>query len=143
MLSLAPFLFLVSMFFSDTSPETIKGIRLEEFTRGTQRSIEVDAKQTTVRLNDAEETVKTDGKVWKKLQRQVGKLPLKNLDKVPILSKQHQVDAALHATLTVTTSDTAYTSPTFDHNAPPAEFKDVVDCLYRQVPAEMREGFGR
>ncbi|WP_373511821.1 hypothetical protein, partial [Persicitalea sp.] len=86
---------------------------------------------------------KTDEKVWKKLQEQVRELPLKSLNEVPVLSKKHQVDAALAATLTIATADSTYISPTFDHNAPPAEFEKIVDCLYRQIPAGMRENFGR
>ncbi len=122
---------------------TVKSIRLEEFTRGTQRSIEVDAENTTVRLNDAEETVKTDAKVWKKLREQIQHLPLEKLDKVLVTSKAHQVDGALAATLSVATADSTYRSPTFDHNAPPAELREIVDCLYRQIPAGMRAEFGR
>ena len=125
------------------SPEPIQSIRLEEFTRGTQRSIEVDAEKTTVRLNDAEKTVKTDAKVWKKLQGQIQNLPLEKLDAVVVTSKKHQFDGALAATLSVTAADSTYRSPTFDHNAPPAELEAIIDCLYRQIPAEMRAGFGR
>ncbi|WP_373513717.1 hypothetical protein, partial [Persicitalea sp.] len=93
-------LLLLLSLLSASSPEPIKRIRLEEFTRGTQRSIEVDAEKTTVRMNDAETVAKTDEKVWKKLQEQVRELPLKSLNEVPVLSKKHQVDAALAATLT-------------------------------------------
>ena len=126
-----------------TVTEPILSIRLEEFTRGTQRSIEVNAEKTIVRLNDAEETMKTDAKFWKKLREQVQQLPLEKLDKVLVISKKHQVDAALAATLSVVTDDSTYRSPTFDHNAPPAELAAVIDCLYRQIPAGMQAGFGR
>ncbi len=142
MFFLSPFLFLVSLLLNN-NPDLIQSIRLEEFTRGTQRSIEIDAEKTIVRLNDAEETVKTDAKVWKKLQGQIQNLPLENLDKVIVTSKKHQFDGALAATLSVATNDSTYRSPTFDHNAPPVELETVIDCLYRQIPAEMRAGFGR
>ncbi len=125
------------------SPEAIKSIRLEEFTRGTQRSIEVDAEKTIVRVNDDQETLTTDAKVWNELRKQIQDLPLGKLDKVPVLSKKHQFDGALAASLTITTSDSTFTSPTFDHNAPPAELESIVDCLYRQIPAKMQERFGR
>jgi len=142
MLFLSPFLFLVSLFLTK-NPDSIKSIRLEEFTRGTQRSIEINAEKTVVRLNDAEETVKTDPKVWKKLRAQIQHLPLEKLDKVVVTSKKHQVDGALAATLSVVKSDSTYRSPTFDHNAPPAELAAIIDCLYRQIPAGMQAGFGR
>ncbi|GHB62743.1 hypothetical protein [Persicitalea jodogahamensis] len=125
------------------SPEVIKSIRLQEFTRGTQRSIEVDAEKTVVIINEAEETTKTDPVVWKELKGQILDLPLTALDKVTVLSKKHQFDGALAASLTITTPDSTYTSPTFDHNAPPAELKAIVDRLYQQVPAAMRERFGQ
>ena len=125
------------------SSEPVESIRLEEFTRGTQRSIEINSRQTTVRLNDTEETKKTDAKVWQKLLQLTQKLPPEKLDKVPILSKKHQVDAALAATLAVVTPDTTYISPTFDHNAPPDEFREIVDCLYRQVSGSIAESFGQ
>lgn len=125
------------------SPGPIESIRLEEFTRGTQRSIEINAEKTIVRLNDAEETAKTDPKVWKKLREKIQGLSLEKLDKVVVTSKAHQVDGALAAKLSVATTDSTYNSPTFDHNAPPNELAAIVDCLYRQIPAGMRAGFGR
>lgn len=119
----------------------VTSILLTEFTRGTQRSIEVTPTQTTVRINDTEETAPTPAEAWQSLTRQLAELPLPTLAEIPILSKKHQVDAALHATLTVVAHDSTYTSDTFDHNAPPAQLQPIVDSLYRQIPASLRERF--
>ncbi|MPR33093.1 hypothetical protein [Salmonirosea aquatica] len=120
---------------------TIENIRLTEFTRGTNRSIEVTPTQTTVRINDAQETTPTPSKSWQDLTQQLQNLPVSSLAEIPILSKKHQVDAALHATLTVVTSDTTYTSDTFDHNAPPELLRSIVDSLYRRIPATLQDRF--
>ena len=125
------------------SSDSIESILLTEFTRGTQRSIEVTPTQTTVRINDTEETAPTPAKTWQSLTQQIGDLPLASLPKIPILSKKHQVDAALHATLTIVASDSTYTSDTFDHNAPPVQLQPIVDSLYHQIPASLRERFQR
>ncbi len=121
----------------------VKSILLTEFTRGTNRSIEVTPTQTTVRVNDAEEIAPTPAETWQALTRQVLNLPLLELAKIPILSKKHQVDAALHATLTVVAKDTTYTSDTFDHNAPPKKLQTLVDSLYRQIPTSLKDRFGQ
>ena len=123
--------------------DRVESILLTEFTRGTQRSIEVSRTQTKVRLNDTEETTPTPAEIWQELTLQVTDLPYPTLAKIPIISKKHQVDAALHANLTVVTSDSTYTSDTFDHNAPPEQLQAIVDGLYRQIPASMREQFQR
>ena len=122
---------------------SIKNILLTEFTRGTNRSIEVTPTQTTVRVNDTEETAPTPTETWRSLAQQVADLPVASLPKISILSKKHQVDAALHATLTVVASDSTYTSDTFDHNAPPEQLRALVDSLYRQIPTTLRERFQR
>lgn len=122
---------------------SIKNILLNEFTRGTNRSIEVTPTHTMVRVNDTEETAPTPAETWQSLAKQVADLPAANLPKIAVLSKKHQVDAALHATLTVQASDSTYTSETFDHNAPPEQLRVLVDSLYRQIPATLRERFQR
>ena len=121
----------------------IENVMLTEFTRGTQRSIEVTRVETTVRVNDQEETTPTSAETWQSLTQQVEELPLATLAKIPVLSKKHQSDAALHATLRVMAGDSAYTSDTFDHNAPPEQLRTIVDSLYRQIPATLKERFQR
>lgn len=128
---------------SGDTADTVESLLLTEFTRGTNRSIEVTRTQTTVRVNDMEETAPTPAATWQSLTQQVANLPFSRLANIPILSKKHQVDAALHATLTVATSDSTYTSDTFDHNAPPKQLRALVDSLYRQIPATLQERFGR
>jgi hypothetical protein len=120
---------------------SLKSILLNEFTRGTDRSIRVTPTQTTVRINDTEETDPTPAETWQSLTQQVAGLPVADLSKIPVLSKKHQVDAALHATLTIAAGDSTYTSDTFDHNAPPEQLRTLVDSLYRRVPASLRERF--
>lgn len=122
---------------------SIKNILLTEFTRGTNRSIEVTPTQTTVRVNDTQETAPTPDETWQSLAQQVADLPVAGLPKIAVLSKKHQVDAALHATLTIVASDSTYVSDTFDHNAPPEQLRALVDSLYRQIPAALRERFQR
>lgn len=128
---------------SATDSTTVESILLTEFTRGTNRSIEVTPTHTTVRVNDTEESAPTPAETWHSLAQQVADLPVASLPKIPILSKKHQVDAALHATLTVVADDSTYTSDTFDHNAPPEQLRALVDSLYHQIPASLRERFQR
>jgi hypothetical protein len=148
-----PFLFLMPLILlsadsacqrpSGGTADTVESLLLTEFTRGTNRSIEITRTHTTVRVNDAEEIAPTPAATWESLVQQVVNLPFSRLANIPILSKRHQVDAALHATLTVVTSDSTYTSDTFDHNAPPEPLRALVDSLYRQIPATLQERFGR
>lgn len=127
------FAFLFCQYLLTCAPATITGIILSESTRGTWRSIEVNAERTTVKLNDAEASFPTKPADWQKLVAAAEALPPTQLGRVEVLSKKHQVDAALASTLTIVTADSIYTSPTFDHNAPPVVLAALVDSLHRRI----------
>jgi hypothetical protein len=139
------FLILILSIFAPAQPDVpqFRSIKLSEFTRGTMRIIEVTPKQSTVIFNSRTETNIIEPEVWERIVREARKLPLDNLESVPIPSKKHQVDAALHASLTFVMRDTSVFTPTFDHNAPPAAYKPLIDLLYKQVPKEMEDRFQR
>ena len=140
------FFFLLLTALYPTQPDTppqFRSIKLSEFTRGTMRMIEVTPKQSTVIFNSQTETNIIEPEVWERIVREARKLPLDNLASVPVPSKKHQVDAALHASLTFVMRDTSVFTPTFDHNAPPAAYKPLIDLLYKQVPKEMKDRFQR
>lgn len=123
------------------NPATITSISLSESTRGTWRSIEVRADSTTVNRNDTEESFSTVIADWQQLIKMANAIPPAQLGKVEVLSKKHQVDAALASTLTIVTADATYTSPTFDHNAPPAALAALVDSLRRRAQTYSGTGF--
>ncbi len=126
-----------------SSAEEVRSILLTEFTRGTNRSIEATPTTLTVVVNGKTTSSAMKPESWKTLLHQASQLPLSDLESVPILSKKHQVDAALHATLKFDTGKDTFTSPTFDHNAPPDAFKPLVNTLYQQVPSAMKASFGQ
>lgn len=123
------------------APAKITGISLSESTRGTWRSIEVREDSTTVTLNDTEDSFPTKTADWQALTKMAEAFPPTRLGQVEVLSKKHQVDAALASTLTIVTADSTFASPTFDHNAPPAALTALVDSLYRQIPASMQDRY--
>lgn len=125
----------------ENSTDEIKSILLTESTRGTFRSIEATSKEITVVVNGKKNTAAIKPAVWKTLLSQAKELPLHQLESVPILSKRHQVDAALHATLRFVTAEETFTTSTFDHNAPPDAFKSLIQSLYQLVPNGMKENF--
>jgi heat shock protein HslJ len=123
------------------APSELMEIRLEEFSRGIRRSILVTPDRTSVQVNDEEKSHPTPASTWEELRAQVQKLSLDSLHETPVISKKHQFDGALHTTLTITTADTTYSSPTFDHDVPPAVLKPLVDRLRGQIPASLKDRF--
>jgi hypothetical protein len=123
------------------APPQFRSIKLSEFTRGTMRMIEVTPKQRSAVYNSVTRTEVIDPKMWEKIVQKACALPLDDLKSVPITSKKHQVDAALHASLTFVMRDTTVFTPTFDHNAPPDAYKPLIDLLYQQVPSSLQERF--
>ncbi|TDB61764.1 hypothetical protein [Arundinibacter roseus] len=117
---------------SAPKPELQKVV-LTEFTRGTQRHMEFTATHTILRLNDRDTLFQTSAASWKKLRGIIKEIPLKNLNSLEIISKNHQVDAAMHATLTIQTSSSVHQSPTFDHNAPPESLHLLVNFLHQEL----------
>lgn len=138
------FLFLIFAMVNASLPDNppqFRSIKLSEFTRGTMRMIEVTPKQKTVILNSETYTDVMEPELWKQIVEEAGKLPLRNLESITVPSKKHQVDAALHASLTFVMRDTSVFTPTFDHNAPPKEYKPLIDILYQQVPKSLKARF--
>ncbi len=122
-------------------PSEILSIKLTESTRGTFRSIIVTYKNRTISFNNDQQELPTKPNDWKKIVREVEKLSIPKLNEIKVTSKRHQVDAALHATLTLETTEGTFTTPTFDHNTPPEELEAVIACLYSQIPPKMRDLF--
>ncbi len=129
------FALLFSQYLLACTPTQITRIALSESTRGTLRRIEVTAERTIVQLNNEEKSFTTKTTDWQVLSKLAQDLPPAQLGGVKVLSKKHQVDAALASTLTIATPDSTYTSPTFDHNAPPAALALLVDSLHGQIQA--------
>lgn len=127
--------------FMDQEPSKILSIQLSESTRGTFRTIVVTSKKRTISINSEQQVLPTKPNDWKMLLTEAGKLSIQELDQIEVVSKRHQVDAALHATLTLETTEGTFTTPTFDHNAPPEELIAVITCLYGQIPPKMRDRF--
>lgn len=127
--------------FWGSNPATIVKIKLTESTRGTYRFIEVTPNNRTILFNEEKESLPVKSGAWARLTKEATKLSIKELDQIVVTSKRHQVDAALHATITIITTEGRYTTSTFDHNAPPEELLALKACLYRQIPPKMRDRF--
>ncbi|HEV7350699.1 hypothetical protein [Telluribacter sp.] len=119
----------------------IKSLLLTESTRGLQRSISVSPARTLVVINEDSSQTSTSPATWEALVKRVLAVPP---DKVPQLRSggtRHQVDAALQSQLTVETSAGTFSSPSFDHNRPPAELTDLHQALYKLIPEGMKDRF--
>jgi hypothetical protein len=69
---------------------------------------------------------KTD---WESMVKALDNVNLETIETIEPPSKKHQYDGALAAYLLVTKTENSYRSSTFDHGAPPAALKPLVDKI--------------
>ncbi|GGH36584.1 hypothetical protein IA57_06375 [Mangrovimonas yunxiaonensis] len=64
---------------------------------------------------------------YQSLVKKIEAIGLANMATLEVPSKDHQFDGALIANLKITTQDTTYQTPSFDHGNPPKAIKTLVE----------------
>ncbi len=133
--------FLVGMLTSLLPDETPTSVQLTFQTRGSQKSITVDARQTEIVINGERQRVPTTPTQWANVEKAVKALNLNRLASLKAPSNRSHADAAFAAQVLVTTARTTYESATFDHPNPPRELVALVKALVDAAPKATREEF--
>lgn len=104
----------------------------EAMTRGNFKKVIVTQDSIiTIKDRDMRDVVKnTISKTdWQSMVKALDNVNLEGIETLEPPSKKHQYDGALAAYLLVTKKETSYRSSTFDHGAPPAALKPLVDKI--------------
>ncbi len=127
---------------ADADPKpAISGIELSLRTRGSQKSIQMDARQTKVSLNGVATTTKTRPARWQNMIGLLNDITLDELATLPVNTERSQVDAAYITHLRVTTPEQTYESPQFDHLSPPRPLAAILNALVAGVPRPAQAAF--
>jgi hypothetical protein len=104
-------------------------------TRGYKLEITVDKDSThiyqTGRQN-LEKSYATNSDLWKFLNKDTKDVELKDISGLESPTNKRQFDAAMFASLTISTKDSVYRSSSFDAGHPPAMIKNIVDELAKE-----------
>ena len=106
-------------------------INYDAATRGSSIKFEVTSKK--VYYKDIEKTIetKTNSNLWKEILTIVKQINLSEIENFSPPTSDRNVDAALHATLSISIDNLSYESQTFDHGNPPNELKPIVEVLFK------------
>lgn len=75
------------------------------------------------------DTLSISAKEWKALVDIVNSLNLKSLENLKAPTDKRLYDGAAHSTLSITTKNEGYTTPSFDEGFPPNEIAPLVDKM--------------
>jgi len=115
---------------AQTNLETMV-INYDAATRGS--SIKLEITSSKFYYKDLEKTTetKTTSKFWKEITTIVEQINLSEIENFIPPTSNRNVDAALHATLSITIGGLIYESQTFDHGNPPKELKPLIEALFK------------
>lgn len=120
---------LFSLFSLKTMSQNIVSIKLIEATRGVHKEIFLTEKNCVVIDNSQTKKKDIGTQTWQRINTACEKIELENLSKYHSTSQKRANDAALQATLEITTKTKMYQSNIFDHDNPPKEFVDLIKEL--------------
>ncbi|NOR27103.1 MAG: hypothetical protein GQ540_01085 [Lutibacter sp.] len=127
------YLFLIVILHSCKAQTNLKTmiINYDATTRGS--SIKFEVTSTKVYYKDIEKTIetKTNSKFWKEITTIVEQINLTEIESFSSPTSNRNVDAALHATLSISINDLIYESQTFDHGNPPDKLKPLIEVLFK------------
>jgi len=106
-------------------------INYDAATRGSSITLKVTS--TQVNYKDIEKTIetKTNSNLWEEITTIVKQINLTEIEDFSPPTSDRNVDAALHATLSISIDNLTYESQTFDHGNPPDELKSIVEALFK------------
>ncbi|WP_299526351.1 hypothetical protein [uncultured Lutibacter sp.] len=132
------YLFFIVIFHSckaQTNLETMI-VNYNAATRGS--SIKYEVTSSKLYYKDIENTIetKTTSKFWEEITTIVEQINLSEIENFNPPTSDRNVDAALHATLSITIGNQIYESQTFDHGNPPEELKSLIETLFNDLDLE-------
>ncbi len=110
-------------------------------TRGVQKEIRVDARQTRITINGDVTTVPTPAKHWQRLTGLLATMTLADLATLPASTHRQASDAALAAQIQVVTSKKTYESVSYDHPNAPDVMLPLTSAVVEGVPKKWRTEF--
>ena len=111
---------------------SFKAVAYEEYSRGFYKRIEVTAKQIGLfkdRDGDAEKTLECTKSLWSEMQTMALATNPTTINELTPPSTGFRSDRSAHAALIIKTTDSTYTSCTFDSGNPPAKIKAIVSKI--------------
>ncbi|WP_372793719.1 hypothetical protein [Lutibacter sp.] len=120
---------------AQTNLETMV-INYNAATRGS--SIKFKVTSSKLYYKDIEKSIEkeTTSKFWQEITTIVEQINLSEIENFNPPTSDRNVDAALHATLSITIGDLIYESQTFDHGNPPEELKSLIETLFNVLDLE-------
>lgn len=109
--------------------QNIVSIKLTEATRGVHKEISVSEKNCSISDNSETKKKTVSPETWQKINVICKKIDIENLSKYQSASRKRANDAALQATLEITTKSKTFQSDIFDHDNPPKELSDLIKEL--------------
>ncbi|WP_299833351.1 hypothetical protein [uncultured Tenacibaculum sp.] len=113
----------------DNQTSTIYEVIFNAQSRGALENISLTNNTITYKNYNTTKTYKISKNNLEQLFNLIQKLDLKTISEIQAPSNKRATDAALHASLTIKTSNESFTSNVFDDDNPPSELKDIIDLL--------------
>jgi hydroxymethylglutaryl-CoA reductase len=124
------FWFVLLLLFSHKAmSQNIVSIKLTEATRGVHKEIFMSEKSYLISDNSQTKKKAVSPETWQKINVICKKIDIENLSKYQSSTRKRANDAALQATLEITTKSTTFQSDIFDHDNPPKEFLELIKEL--------------
>ena len=111
----------------------IISIKYEAITRGSYIRINATSNLFTYKDVETEKQIQPTKNNWKSIISLFEEINLSEMHRFSAPSEESAVDAALQATLSISTNNKYYQSQTFDHGNPPEELKGIIDKLFALV----------
>ena len=109
--------------------ESVKMVQLSYQTRGTQKTLRINADSIVVTINTKTQFYKTSAQQWHKIKTEIEKLNMNSISGLKRPSTKSYSDAAMAANLKVFTSKKEYESSQFDHHNPNAGLMKLINCM--------------
>lgn len=107
----------------------INEITFNAITRGSSENIIVVDQTVFYKTHNSSNTYAISKEQRDKLDKYIASLNLSEIANLKAPTNKRLYDGALHATLSIKTNKTTYTSSQFDDDTPPTELKPVVELL--------------
>ncbi len=102
-------------------------------TRGSFITLVATSNKISYKDRETTKEINTTSKFWQEVINCVKPINLSEIENLTPPSSDRQVDAALHATLSITKNAKTYVSKTFDHGNPPKELKPLIETLFNAL----------
>lgn len=117
----------------------VRIITFTSFTRGSQEKIVVTPDslhmETSGRLGNSSIDKAITPAQWKSLLTTLQEVNLSSISSLAAPTHQRESDGAMHSSFIITTTDTTYTSSSFDDRTPPAPLQPLMKQLEALAPS--------